>query len=138
MNATLFDPTPAWILDALHQAGLPTRGRGTITTHRRLRATPRWCRCGQPVWTGLADREDVTLDPTPTTIDGELFAIMSGRRTYEMTFLGEIVRRRPAHIRHDNADAVRVYAAHICGGPFPVVNERWAPSAKTDSDIPPF
>lgn len=135
---TLLDQPPAWVLDALTAAGLPQRGGHTITTHRRQRATPRWCSCGHPVWTGLADREDVVIDPTPTTCEGELFAIMAGRRTYEMTFHDEIVRRRPAHIRHADADTIRVLIAHSCAGPFPPVNDKWAPSPKGETDVPPF
>jgi hypothetical protein len=140
MTATLFDTTPAWVLDTLHLHGLPARrGQGTITTHRRTRATPRWHPCGQPVWTGLCDRQDVTLDPTPTTVDGELFAILAGRRTYQLTpFHYEIERRHPAHITYADADTVRVYIAHQCGGPYPIVNDKWASAPKTEIDNPPF
>lgn len=134
MTATLLDTTPAWILDELERAGLGH----IVTTHRRQRATPRWHACGQPVWTGLCDREDVVIDPTPTTPDGELYAILTGRRTYEMNWHGEISRRHPAHIRHDNANQVRVYIAHNCDGPYPIINDRWAPIAKTDTDQIPY
>lgn len=130
---------PAWVLDAMHRAGLPTsRRQGTVTTHRRQRATPRWCACGEPIWAGLCDREDVALDPTPTTPDGELFALMVGRRTYEMNFHAEISRRRPAHIRHASADKVKVYIAHSCNGPHAIVNGKWAPALESDSDAIPF
>jgi hypothetical protein len=132
--------TPAWVLDHLHTHGLPTRrGHGTITTHRRTRATPRWHPCGQPVWTGLCDREDVTLDPTPTTVDGELFAILTGRRTYQLTpFHYEIERRHPAHIRQADADQVRVYIAHACNGPHAIPNWKWEPKKEDNDENPPF
>lgn len=138
MSSPLTVAAPGWVLERMMRDGLPGRGRGTVVTHRRQRAAPRWCRCGQPVWTGLAERFDVVLDPTPTTVDGELFAVMAGRRTYEMTYHGELVRRRPAHIRETTADDVEVYIAHVCGGPYPIVNGKWAPIPKSDSDIPPF
>jgi hypothetical protein len=130
---------PAWVTDPMLAAGLPYFGGHTVTTHRRTRATPRWHPCGQPVWTGLCDREDVTLDPTPTTVDGELFAILAGRRTYQLTpFHYEIERRHPAHICQADADQVRVYIAHACNGPHAIVNDKWAPALKTEYDDPPF
>jgi hypothetical protein len=138
ITAHLFDTTPAWVLDVLEAAGLPPRGHHTVTTHRRQRATPRWCACGQPVWAGLCDREDVALDPTPTTVDGELYAILTGRRTYEMNFHAEIARRHPAHIRHDSADVVKVYIAHQCNGPSAIPNDKWQPVRKGNDDTPPF
>jgi hypothetical protein len=135
MTATLFDTTPAWVLDELERAGLGH----IVTTHRRVRATPRrHDPCRAPIWQGLCDREDVTLDPTPTTPDGELYAILTGRRTYEMNWHGEISRRHPAHIRDANADQVRVYIAHACQGPYPIVNNRWAPLSKSQSDEIPY
>lgn len=129
---------PAWVVDAMRRQGLPDPQRGVVTTHRRERATARWCRCGQPVWSGLADREDVALDPTPTTPDGELFAIMAGRRTFEKDMHGIMCRRRPANIRAHPADAVRVYIAHACSGPHAIPNSLWAPVPVSLSDVPPF
>jgi hypothetical protein len=130
---------PIWVVEHMRARGLPERGRGVVTTHRRNRATARWCAsCGEPIWTGPCDRFDVTLDPTPTTVEGELFALLDGRRTYELDLHLEIARRRPAHIETYNADRVRVYIAHKCGGPYAIPNERHKPPAKTDGDIPPF
>ena len=135
MTATLFDTTPAWVLDHMLAQGMGH----IVTTHRRQRATPRrHDPCRAPVWQGLCDREDVVIDPTPTTPDGELFALMVGRRTYEMNWHGEISRRWPAHIRDADADTVRVYIAHACQGPYPIVNNRWAPPTKTQSDEIPY
>jgi hypothetical protein len=33
---------------------------------------------------------------------------------------------------------VPVYIAHQCGGPHAIVNDKWAPAPKTESDDPPF
>ena len=131
--------TAAWVVDRMRQRGLPERGGHTATTHRRQRATPRWClACREPVWTGLADRHDVVIDPTPTTTQGELFAWLDGRRSYEMNMHDEISRRRVAHIRFATADDVEVYIDHKCGGPHAIPNPKWQPVPKGENDEPPF
>lgn len=135
MTATL--TCPAWVLEQLHREGLPVdRHRGTITTHRRERATPRWHPCGQPVYTGTAWPWNITLDPTPTTVDGELFAILTGRATVHIDRRGGMHRRR-RRLEYTNADNECVYVEHSCGGPFPIPNPVWAPAPKPISDIPP-
>ncbi len=130
---------PTWVAAEMTTQGLPPEGHPSPpTTHRRERMTPIWCPCGQPVWAGRADRHDTTTDAAPTTPEGELHALLSGRRTYEKNQRGEMTRRHIEHIQAADADHARVYVDHRCEGPRPPISDRWAPTAVTLSDEPPF
>lgn len=122
---------PAWVLDELTAAGLDT------PKPRRGRAIARRCPwCGTPAWTGTAWPRVVWLDPAPTTSDGELYAILAGRRTYQVNIHREITQRCPLYIENESPDRTRVYVEHSCHGPAPPVNEKWKPEMQPDQ--PPF
>lgn len=85
------------------------RGRGGRTFVRELPArplTPRRCRCGRVVLTGLADGIPATVDPLVLTLPGEIAARLHRRLTFDavirMTGRAYLYARYPwhAHRRH--------------------------------------
>ena len=135
----LVRPTcPAWVLQRLHRQGLTGQGHDQTTFSTTGRATPYWHgACGQPVLAGTAWPWAVVLDPTPTTPEGELFAILTGRTTVQLVGR-ELWRRRTRDLALSNADEVIVLIEHCCAGPPPIPNDIWAPKKRTDSDIIPY
>jgi len=143
-TATLFDVPPAcpyWILTQLQREGLRDPGDTQPNDALDGHALPRWCpTCRQPIYAGfeLHGRRHI-LDPTPTTIDGELFAILVGRATFNLSpHHRDIWPRRTALIRLVNADQAPVYLEHSCDGPAPIVNDRWIPVLRKDFNVCPF
>lgn len=88
-----------------------------------------------------------TCDPTPVDTEGELQALLAGRKTYALNWVGsryELTRRlainitsKPANARTADFD---VLAEHKCGAPqIPAVATHLAiPQRPTLSDNPPF
>lgn len=129
---------PAWVLDQLHRQGLPPRGRDQHQFSTSGYATPYWHgTCGQPVVTGTAWPWDVMLDPTPTTPEGELFAVLSGRVSVQVS-RRDLWRRGLADIALVDANAVVVLIEHSCTGPAAIPNHRWAPGHIRVPVDPPF
>jgi hypothetical protein len=86
--------------------------------------------CGAAVLVGVdADTAGVpvTVDRQPVDRVGEVLAIISGRRTYELCRTGSGQRSRrvleprpPSRIRDDALRLHTVHAEHRCGQPLPV------------------
>lgn len=129
---------PTWVLDQLYGQGLPGIGHDQTTFTTTGRATPYWHgACGQPVITGTAWPRDVLLDPTPTTVDGELFALLAGRATVQL-YGRDLWLRHSRDIALCNADDVIVLIEHSCTGPPAIPNDRHAPKKRPAHDLPPF
>lgn len=106
-------------------------------------------RCGVPIFTGLdADRcaFTVRVDPGPIDARGELVAVMTGRRTYRLSWRGqyELDPRTEIEIAAQPPTEVEVLAEHRCGQPIPVARirppaPRRAPkTAPGDPERPPY
>ncbi len=86
---------------------------------------PTTCRaCGQPVINVLATDIGltVTLDPTPLTIAGGCYAVLSGRSTYDVIpaskrFASEVLHRLAYMLGSEPQGAI--HADHTCGQPIP-------------------
>lgn len=117
------------------------------------RARARLCpKCGDPIMVGLdADvaAYPAKCDPTPLNALGEVQALMTGRATWHLNYIGgryEINYRYAEHIKAHPAGSdprVEVLAEHKCGMATPV-NLRGAymdtPHTRkaNDNDEPPF
>ena len=120
---------PRWVMTRLYGQGLPPLGARASSRRWSELATPRWCQCREPILVGVAWPETVELDPWPTTIDGELFAILAGRRTVELDLGRRLALRSARYLGqlYQSADEVRVLVEHSCSGPWPPVSIRWEP-----------
>ena len=144
LAATLFDapPTcPDWVLTQLQREGLRDVTDAQPNDAHDGHAVPRWCpTCRQPIYAGFEMHGlRYVIDPTPTTVDGELFAILTSRATFNLSpHHRDIWPRRPTSIRLANADQAPVYVTHICSGPPPIPNLHWMPILRKDSNVCPF
>ena len=114
---------PAWLTQHLIQTGVMTEDR--ITKHAQHRRCPH---CGLFTLVGLDDLlpKVVTVDPQPTTSAGELFALLTGRRSFALDS-GELYERTAGRLLFRPADTHPVYITHECGSiPLPI-NERFMP-----------
>lgn len=97
------------------------------------RPRQRHCRrCGAAVIAALADTLTVAVHPTPTTVAGELAALLAGARTYQvwgssMSYRDHWVIR--AAVNHP--DVVDVHVAHSCGMAAPEANPKRMRSSLT-------
>lgn len=139
-------PMPDWLKRRLENAGLMDPATGAT---RRARAA-RCAACRRPVmrgidldYSGLA----VDCDPTPLSPEGELSALLAGRRTYTLRWLGEryeIDRRDIEQITGSPAGTPRldVLVLHACNGaPLPATPTALADAkrpAQPVGDIPPY
>lgn len=81
------------------------------------------CRCGRRVLRALDDdiaAHTVTVDPAPLDAAGELQALISGRKTYRLTYRRdhwELDRRWDIDIAAQSPSVVHVLVSHECGKP---------------------
>lgn len=132
---------PAWVITHARQLGLPDSQAVSAQPRRKRtgRVVARWHRCGEVVLAGHAWPHDVTLDPAPTTVQGELFAVLDGRRTVEMEWwTKEIFCRYARSIRLASADETWVLVEHKCGGPFAIVHSLHEIEERAIADEIPF
>jgi len=124
---------PAWLERHLIQTGVMTEDR--VTKHARHRRCPT---CGLFTLVGLDELpRKVAVDPLPTTSAGELFALLTGRRSFALD-VNELYERTAGRLLFRPADTHPVYITHQCGSiPLPV-NTKFMPKkpADTDGDIP--
>jgi hypothetical protein len=86
--------------------------------HEKVRA--RLCpKCGAPVMVGLADGAPVAVDPVPLNRIGEASALLAGRTTFALRYLGryELSWRSAEHITGTPAGTnarLEVVAEHMC------------------------
>ena len=131
---------PSWLAEHLESN---TRGfdAGThLTPRARIRRCPGGC--GRYVLAALDDVliEPTYCDPVPITPAGELYALLSGRRTYSLIF-DELLTRDSHRIAWADADAEPVLAAHRCTEPAIPPNPRHRrpqPIRYIPGDKPPF
>lgn len=112
-----------------------SRFRHLITTT----AEPCPChRCGAPTLTGWADGLHARVGTQPLNRDGELAAILAGRRTYTLTHEG-LVHRDRWHLTHPHGP---ILANHACGQDNIAAEHRAPPGAGRPRyvipDTPPF
>jgi hypothetical protein len=123
---------PKWLADKLILDGVMTSDR--VTKHARPRRCPT---CHLYTILGLDEfPHRVAVDPLPTTSAGELFALLTGRRSFALD-AGELYERTAGRLLFRPADTHPVYATHQCGSlPLPV-NERFMPKPQEKQDGPP-
>jgi hypothetical protein len=140
---------PEFVKKRLIASGLMDEATGAT---RRARA--RRCeQCRQPVMRGIdADWAGsvVDCDPTPVSALGEVMALVDGRRTYELRYLGdryEIDLRTPERIRGNpvGTSGLDVLVAHSHDGSSreyahidTALNDKPITPAHLLSDKPPF
>lgn len=106
-------------------------------------------RCGAPIFAGLDDDRTAftaRVDTNPLDVNGELVAVMTGRRTYRLSWRGryELDPRTAIEISAQPAGDVEVLAEHRCGQPLPSARRgaqtaRTAPrTASLAPDTPPY
>ena len=125
---------PAWLTRHLIQTGAMTEDR--ITKHAQHRRCPT---CGLFTLVGLDDLlpSRIAVDPLPTTSAGELFALLTGRRSFALD-VDELYERTAGRLLYRPADTHPVYITHECHSlPLPI-NERFMPKqpASQTGDIP--
>lgn len=101
---------------------------------------PRHCaRCGAAVIAAIDDLGlTVACDPHPTTVAGELDALMRGAATFTPLDGRALVYRTARRIRQWNPDLYDVLVIHECRMPPPPINPtRIRPRRKDDSNAPP-
>lgn len=101
-------------------------------------STSHQCRkCGAHIRSGL-DADVLAfvarVDDDPVTRQGELLAILNGRRTYSLEG-GRLHRRRLHHLQ---APARAPYVEHRCWEPFPAAWLAPMPRPAVLTDAPPF
>lgn len=116
---------------------------------RRARAG-RCDKCRAPIMAGLdGDLLAFTArcDPWPVDAQGELLALLTGRRTYRLRWSGryELDPRTVIEIRGASTSDVEVLVEHRCGQPIPALTRehpnparRSPPSATTTTTEPPY
>ena len=94
-------------------------------------------KCGAHIRSGL-DADVLAfvarVDDEPVTRQGELLAILNGRRTYSLEG-GRLYRRERHHLQ---IPARAPYAQHRCWEPFPAPWLAPAPRPAAATDAPPF
>ena len=94
-------------------------------------------KCGAHIRSGL-DADALAfvarVDDDPVTRQGELLAILNGRRTYSLE--GGRLHRRELH--HLQAPARAPYVEHRCWEPFPATWLAPIPRPAAATDTPPF
>lgn len=132
--------TPAWITQRLISDGDLTPDKHTRKPQRR-----RCPSCGVYVTAAIrAMANDVIrADLAPTTSEGELIALMNGRRTFLVTDFYGIEQRFEFDITGLPADRARtVHAEHRCHAPPLPVHPDYRPpirhTNKDDTQAPPF
>ena len=100
------------------------------------------CACGLKILIGLdagAAAFTVTVDLAHLTRDGELLAVIVGRRTYRLDSSHRLHRRDKWHLRTPPTQVI--LSEHLCGEPIPNL-WRKAPDMKTrkvyESAVLPF
>jgi hypothetical protein len=119
------------------------------------KAKARFCRkCSAPVIAGLDhDRSAAAVhcDPQPLNVLGEAVALMTGRRTFSLRWLGghyELDVRFAEHISGSPAGSqpgIDILASHLCNSPDLPVHMHGQPTSRPatptfgdDLDQPPF
>lgn len=124
---------PAWLERHLIQTGVMTQDR--VTKHAQHRRCPS---CGLFTLVGLDEfPHRITVDIMPTTSAGELFALLTGRRSFALD-VDELYERTAGRLLFRPADTHPVYITHECNSlPLPI-NERFMPKqpATQTDDIP--
>lgn len=124
---------PAWLADKLIDDGTMTSDR--VTKHAKPRRCPD---CHLFTLIGLDEfPHRVAVDPQPTTSAGELFALLTGRRTFALD-CGELYERTAGRLAYRPADTTPVYASHQCGSPPLPVNEKFITHPPITDGPPPF
>lgn len=113
-----------------------------LMDHQGVTATPkaRHCRrCGAAVIAAIDDDGLTTaVDPHPTTVAGELAALLAGIRTYTHIPGYRLLHRRAGRIRMNDPDEYDVLIGHRCRNPPPPINpNRERPRKEYDDDAPP-
>lgn len=141
-------PSPSWetIKKSLVAKGLMTEDGDSRRARVRLCA-----KCSLPVMAGLDDDRCADLavcDPAPINTHGELYALVTGRCTYRLRFMGGkyvLNMRDQWQITASPAGSpeLEVLAGHKCNEPLaPEYHKTIKPIAKakvnSDNDIAPF
>lgn len=101
---------------------------------------PRHCRdCGRAVIAAITDLGfEITVEPNPTTPEGELTTLMNGGMTFALLDHGEMVWRSRHRIKYRDANNERAHAKHECGKAPPEKNPAFMKrKARTSFDGPP-
>jgi len=123
---------PAWLTRHLIQTGVMTADY--ITKKSKHQRCPH---CGLYTLVGLDEfPHPIAVDPMPTTTPGELFALLTGRRSFALDG-DELYERDAGRLEHRRADDTPVYAEHRCGSPPLPINQRFIPTKPADLDGPP-
>jgi len=129
---------PAWILGKLIADGDLTPDKHTRKPRRR-----RCPACGAHVTAAIRamSNDVVRCDQAPTTSEGELIALMNGRRTFLVSDFYGIEPRFEFDITGLPADkAGNVHAEHSCHSPPLPVHPKYRPPIRhrqiSDTDIP--
>lgn len=129
---------PKWVIDKLITDGDLTPDKHTRKPQRR-----RCPACGVHVTAAIRSmtNEVVRADLAPTTSEGELIALMAGRRTFFISNFYGIEQRFEFDITGLPADKARtVHAEHACHSPPLPVHPEYRPpirhTNKDDTNIP--
>lgn len=129
---------PKWVIDKLI-----TDGDLTPDKHTRKPQLRRCPACGVHVTAAIRamSNEIVRTDQAPTTSEGELIALMNGRRTFLVSSFYGIEQRFEFDITGLPADkAGTVHAEHRCHAPPLPVHPKYRPPIRhrqiLDTDIP--
>ena len=130
---------PAWLTRHLIQTGVIVVDPLTtdrITKNAQHRRCPN---CGLFTLVGLDEfPHRIAVDPLPTTSAGELFALLTGRRSFALDS-GELYERTAGRLLYRPADTHPAYAEHQCGSPPLPINQRFIPAQPEDlNGEPPF
>jgi len=124
---------PAWLTRHLIQTGVMTTDYVTKKSKHRRCPT-----CGLFTLVGLDEfPHRIAVDIMPTTSAGELFALLTGRRSFALD-VDELYERTAGRLLFRPADTHPVYITHECHSlPLPI-NERFMPKqpASQTGDIP--
>jgi hypothetical protein len=126
---------PGWLVASLINAGAMTSDR--VTIHAKPRRCPR---CRLFCLVGLDDvmRAKTTVDFLATTAAGELFALLTERKSYGLDNR-ELYWRTPIHIQHKSADVWPVHIQHVCDSPLLPINPLFMPTiSELTKGEPPF
>ncbi len=77
-------------------------------------ATPRTCTCGAPILTAHDEGLPARVDATPIPIGDEIATLLTGRRTYTHTWIGQLIHRTPGRIASRRLDHHPIHAEHRC------------------------